>query len=156
MSQIYTLRRKPIITELPICYLLDVPVDIVGLSIFKTYSYLFSVDQFCHDILSIISIFDDIDLQLYCFYDSLKEIYTEMYGEVPKPDLEQSMSELSIMLRHVVRELDDVYQLNDKILPYDTLWIQSQNMLGLVNGSVLPQAVIDKLSREIQLRKPRV
>jgi len=79
-----------------------------------------------------------------------------MYGEVPKPDLEQSMSELSIMLRHVVRELDDVYQLNDKILPYDTLWIQSQNMLGLVNGSVLPQAVIDKLSREIQLRKPRV
>ena len=156
MSQIYTFRRKPIITQLPVCYFLGVPTDLSSLSIFKTYSYLLSVDQFCDDILSIIRNIDDFDLQLFCFYDSLKEIYTEMYGEVPKSDLNESMVELTHVLTHTVRELDDIYQINNKVLPYDMLWIQNKHTLGLVNGDALPQSVIHKLMHEIQIHKPRV
>ena len=156
MSQIYTFRRKPVITQLPVCYFLGVPTDLSSLSIFKTYSYLLSVDQFCDDILSIISNIDDFDLQLFCFYDSLKEIYTEMYGEVPKSDLNESMGELTQVLTHAVRELDDIYHLNNKVLPYDMLWIQNDHTLGLVNGDALPQSVVNKLMHEIQIHKPLV
>lgn len=79
----------------------------------------------------------------------MKEIYTEMYGEIPKPKLEKSMHELTNVLSHAVRELDDVYQINNKVLPYDNLWLQDRNTIGLVNISALPKGTINKLLSSI-------
>lgn len=145
MSNIDTPQSQPVADDLPLCCLLNIPTNITDLSVFKTYSYLFSIRQFCDDVLSILTNVDDFELQLYCFYENLKEIYTEMYGEVPKPDLEKSMLDLSRMLTHIVIELDDVYQLNDKVLPYDVLWIQDTNVIGLINGHAVPTNIVNSI-----------